>query len=45
MKAHEDTLALQRAYAANGEDPNLKAAATYIVPIVQSHWTMLQNTR
>ena len=45
MKAHEDALALQRAYAANGDDPNLKAAAIHIVPIVQLHWTMLQNTR
>jgi putative membrane protein len=45
MKAHEDALAMQRAYAANGDDPNLKAAAIHIVPIVQLHWTMLQNTR
>jgi putative membrane protein len=42
LKAHQDALALQSAYAAGGDDPNFKAAAGRIVPVVQSHLSMLQ---
>jgi putative membrane protein len=43
LKAHQDALALQRSYAKGGDDPNLKAAAGKIVPVVQMHLSMLQK--
>jgi len=42
-KAHQEALALQTAYENGGDDPNLRAAAADIVPVVQLHLTMLRN--
>ncbi len=42
LTAHRDALAVQKAYAAGGDDPNLKAAAAHIVPVVQQHLIMLE---
>ena len=43
MQSHQQALMLQQAYAQNGSDPNLKTAATKIVPVVQMHISMLQS--
>jgi putative membrane protein len=43
LAAHEEALALQTAYAKGGDDPNLKAAAAHIVPVVQRHLSLLQS--
>jgi putative membrane protein len=43
LKAHQEALALQSSYAKRGDDPNLKAAAGQIVPVVQMHLGMLQK--
>lgn len=37
VMAHEEALALHQAYAAQGDNPGLRAAAAQAVPIVQSH--------
>ena len=36
-KAHDEALALHRSYAASGDAPGLKAAASQIAPVVQHH--------
>jgi putative membrane protein len=41
LKAHQDALDLQSSYAKSGDDPNLKAAAARIVPVVKMHMSML----
>lgn len=41
VKAHEQALELQQAYAASGSAPALKDAAAAIVPVVQHHIEML----
>lgn len=41
--AHGQALNLQKAYAMDGTAPALKAAATGIVPVVQSHIDMLKT--
>lgn len=43
--AHEVALQMQESYAAAGADPNLRAAARQITPVVQSHLAMLQQMR
>ncbi|HEY2752203.1 DUF4142 domain-containing protein [Phenylobacterium sp.] len=43
LAAHKQALALQSGYAKAGDDPNLKAAAAKIVPVVQMHLGMLQK--
>lgn len=37
VKAHEEALALHQGYAAQGDNPGLRAAAASAVPIVQRH--------
>ncbi|WP_182083960.1 DUF4142 domain-containing protein [Aureimonas sp. ME7] len=37
--AHNDAVVLHRAYAASGTDPNLKAYAEKVVPIMEEHST------
>lgn len=41
--AHDQALALQQGYAANGTAPALKAAATAIVPVVEQHIAALKT--
>jgi putative membrane protein len=43
LTAHQQALQLQSSYAADGDDPNLKAAAGEIVPVVKKHLGMLQK--
>lgn len=43
LAAHKEAFALQSSYAKSGDDPNLKMAAGKIVPVVQTHLTMLQK--
>jgi putative membrane protein len=43
LAAHKEALALQSSYAKAGDDPNLKMAASKIVPVVQMHLGMLQK--
>jgi putative membrane protein len=42
-QAHREALALQSSYAMGGADPNLKAAASQIVPVVKMHISMLEK--
>jgi len=42
-ESHQQALNVQKAYAAEGTAPPLKAAARKIVPVVQSHITMLMK--
>lgn len=42
-QAHQQALAVHRAYATNGTDPALKTAAAQIVPVVEHHIAMLNN--
>jgi len=42
-QAHQKALALHQGYAANGTSAPLKAAATKIAPVVQSHLDMLNG--
>lgn len=42
-EAHQQALALHTAYADAGDDPNLKAAAAQIVPVVKNHIQMLSK--
>jgi putative membrane protein len=41
--AHQQALALQSSYGKGGDDPNLRAVANQIVPVVQMHLGMLQK--
>lgn len=43
LQAHEEALALQSAYAQNGDDTNLKNAAAKIVPVVTKHLDRLRQ--
>ncbi len=43
LQAHQMALALHTGYAQSGSDPNLKAAAVQIAPIVQMHLAMVQS--
>ncbi len=43
LQAHQMALALHTGYAQGGSDPNLKAAAAQIAPIVQMHLAMVQS--
>jgi putative membrane protein len=45
LTAHHEALALQTAYAKDGDDPNLKAAAAHIEPVVEMHLTRLGDLR
>jgi putative membrane protein len=44
MAAHDQALAVQKAYAMGGTAPALNAAATEIAPVVQQHIHMLMMT-
>lgn len=37
LQSHEATLALMQGYASNGDTPQLRAAATATIPVVQMH--------
>ncbi len=41
--AHDQALAVQKAYAMDGTSPSLKAAAASIVPVVEQHIEMLKT--
>ncbi len=41
--AHQETLAFQQEYARSGDRPNLKGVAAQIVPVVESHLTMVKG--
>jgi len=43
VDAHEDALSLMRAYASGGEVASLKAAASEIAPVVESHLKMARD--
>jgi putative membrane protein len=43
LTAHQQALDLQIHYASGGDDPNLRAAARQIIPVVQMHLGMLQK--
>lgn len=43
--AHDAALALHQGYAANGDNPALKKAASEIVPVVQKHIAELGNMK
>lgn len=43
--AHQEALTLQRDYAANGDDPQLRALAARAAPVIEAHWNMLQQHR
>jgi putative membrane protein len=43
VTAHQQALALQKAYADSGDDTNLKAAAAHIEPVVETHLSLLQS--
>ncbi len=43
VMAHKETLAFQQEYARAGDKPNLKSTAAQIVPVVQSHLTMVEG--
>jgi putative membrane protein len=43
LQAHEEALALHRAYDQGGEDANLKKVAANIVPVVTKHLDMLRK--
>jgi putative membrane protein len=44
ISSHEDALAVFQDEAANGKDPELKAAAAEIIPVVQSNLDLLKAT-
>jgi putative membrane protein len=44
IESHEDALAVFQDEAANGKDPEIKAAATEIIPTVQSNLDLLKKT-
>ena len=43
IQAHQQALQLHQNYAAGGDTPALRTAATNIVPVVQNHLNMLQG--
>ena len=43
VMSHQQTLAVMQQYAANGTDPELKAFATEMAPVVQAHLQMAQR--
>lgn len=43
LASHQEALSVQTGYAAGGEEPKLKAAATTTAPIVQSHINTLRT--
>ena len=43
VPAHQEALALHQNYAANGDTPSLRAAASTAVPLVQQHLTDAQR--
>lgn len=43
VMAHQQTLATMQQYAANGTDPELKAFAAEMAPVVQNHLQMAQR--
>jgi putative membrane protein len=43
LTAHQEALQLHSSYAQSGSDPNLRAAAGQVVPVVQQHLSMLQS--
>ena len=43
MQSHQMALQVQQGYAQSGTDPNLKGAATKIVPVVEHHIQELQT--
>ncbi|MGI4880389.1 MAG: DUF4142 domain-containing protein [Janthinobacterium lividum] len=43
VAAHQQALTLQQSYATNGTDPNLKAAAGNIVPVVEHHLSQVKQ--
>lgn len=43
LLAHQEALMVQQGYAAKGDDPNLRAAASKIVPVVKMHIAMLKR--
>ena len=43
MMAHQQALALQRGYAANGDTPALRQAAAAAVPIIEGHLARVQQ--
>lgn len=45
LQSHRDALALQTSYAKSGSDPNLRGAATRIVPVVQHHLGELESLK
>jgi putative membrane protein len=44
ISSHEDALAIFQNEAANGTDPDIKAAAAKVIPIVQSNLELLKET-
>lgn len=44
-QAHQDALALNRAYAQNGDVPALRRSATAAVPVIERHIRMLDQIR
>lgn len=44
ISSHEDALAVFQDEAANGKDPDIKAAAAHVIPTVQSNLALLQST-
>jgi putative membrane protein len=44
ISSHEDALAVFQDEAANGKDPDVKAAATKVIPTVQSNLDLLKAT-
>jgi putative membrane protein len=45
VRVHEKALALVQAYAANGDNPALRTAATNLAPVVQQHLAMAQEVK
>ena len=43
LQSHREALALQKGYAQSGSDPNLRGAATKIVPVVEHHLGQLES--
>jgi putative membrane protein len=44
INSHEDALAVFQDEAANGKDPDIKAAATKVIPTVESNLALLKAT-
>ena len=43
MTAHQQALQMQQGYAAQGDNPALKAAAASAVPVIQGHLAQVQQ--